>query len=313
MRLRDPRTEYDAADWHAQVLGGDVDWEEFAAWLDADPSHQPAYDRLVTLDAEVTEWAKHNDLLGPSAATPALSKPVHRWWIGGAIAASLVALVISVPLLRAPADESATLYATASAQKTIDLGHGSQIRLDARSQLAMGSGGHVRMDKGAAYFDIRGGAPQKLEIASGDFIVRDIGTRFTVTRNQGRLFVAVEQGLVDISWHGGAAAHLKAGQAFEGDEQTGTSTVEAITPEAVGSWRNGRLVYDQASLSAVASDLARYMDVPVEVDPSVANLKLSGVFSITNGSDLVDQITAILPVEAQRSGGRIRLVARTAR
>jgi transmembrane sensor len=72
-------------------------------------------------------------------------------------------------------------------------------------------------------------------------------------------------------------------------------------------------VYDQASLSAVASDLARYMDVPVEVDPSVANLKLSGVFSITNGSDLVDQITAILPVEAQRSGGRIRLVARTAR
>ncbi|WP_185999983.1 FecR domain-containing protein [Novosphingobium lindaniclasticum] len=311
--MRDPRTEYDAADWHAQVLGGDVDWEEFAAWLDADPSHQATYDRLAMLDTEVAEWARYNGVLEAAKVVPHSTKSMRPWWIGGAIAASLVALVASVPLLTRPAGVNATVYATANAQKTIDLGQGSQIHLDARSQLAMGSGGHVRIDKGAAYFDIRGNAPRKLEIASGDFIVRDIGTRFTVARNQGKLFVAVEQGLVDISWHGDAAAHLKAGQAFEGDEQTGSSTVERITPEAVGSWRNGRLVYDEASLSTVASDLARHVNVPVEVDPGVANLKLSGVFSITNGSDLVDQITAILPVEAQRSGGRIRLVARAGR
>jgi transmembrane sensor len=48
--------------------------------------------------------------------------------------------------------------------------------------------------------------------------------------------------------------------------------------------------------------------MPIIVDPTVAGLKLSGILLIEDGSHLVDQIQAILPVEARREGDHIRLV-----
>nr|WP_278254174.1 FecR domain-containing protein [Sphingobium sp. BYY-5] len=203
------------------------------------------------------------------------------------------------------------VHATTEQPQVIALaGNGGTVMLDRNSQLAMGDDGRVRMDRGAAYFDVRHDEARPLEIRSGEFVVRDIGTRFTVTRAPGRLFVAVEEGIVDIGWRDSAPTRLTAGQAFQGEEKSGSAEIRAIDPGTVGSWRDDRLVYDNAPLDMVAVDLSRYMGTRVEVDPSIAKLKLSGILLIRNGSDLADQISAILPVEVRRGDGRVRLVGR---
>ncbi|MFT3965159.1 MAG: FecR domain-containing protein [Sphingobium sp.] len=315
-RHEENEIDRDAADWHAQILGGDVDWNAFAHWLDAAPAHQPAYDRIALLDAEVSAWVTEHGM--PPEIEQVVEEDRHssitrRWWLGGAIAASLCALVVGVPHLIGPNAEAPVVYATAGEQRTLELGPNGKVRLDRASQLAMLEDGQVRMDHGAAYFDLRHDENKPLEIRSGGFIVRDIGTRFTVTRSQGRLFVAVEEGLVDVSWQSASPVRLKAGQTFDGEERTGSGEVGTVEPAAVGSWRDGQLVYDNAPLSLVAADLSRYTGKAVEVDPAIAHLKLSGTLLIRSGSDLVDQVTAILPVEARSSDGHIRLVGRPRR
>lgn len=315
-----------AADWHTLVLGGEVDWEAFAAWLDAGPAHQPAYDRIASLDAEVSAWAREHgmasDVDSAGEATPpagndddgAGRQTSYRWWLSGAVAASVLALVIAQPSITGSSGMAPVLYATADGQKTVALADSGTVRLDARSQIAIAADGHVKMEQGAAYFDLRHNEDRPVEIRSGSFTVRDIGTRFTVSRNAGRLNVAVADGIVDVGFdnggNGGSPVRLRAGQTLDGDERTGAVKVGTIAPEAVGSWREGRLVYDNAPLTRVADDLSRYIGKPVEVSPTIAGLRLSGILLIRNGPELVDQICAILPVEAVRSDGHIRLVPR---
>ncbi|MFT3967550.1 MAG: FecR domain-containing protein [Sphingobium sp.] len=310
-RHEENEIDRDAADWHARILGGDVDWNAFAHWLDAAPAHQPAYDRIALLDAEVSAWVNEHGMLPAQEVEERPDTGMsRRWWLGGAIAASLCALVIGAPRLVRPDAKTPVVYATADEQKMLELGGSGTVRLDQSSQLALLEDGQVRMDRGAAYFDLRHDENKPLEIRSGDFTVRDIGTRFTVTRNQGRLFVAVEEGLVDVSWQNASPVRLTAGHIFDGDERTGSGEVGKVEPAAVGSWRDGQLVYNGAPLSLVAADLSRYTGKPVEVEPAIAHLKLSGTLLIRSGFDLVDQVTAILPVEASSSDGHIRLVGR---
>lgn len=314
-----------AADWHALVLGGEVDWDAFADWLDAAPAHQPAYDRIASLDAEVAAFAREHGMSSDSGETAFAAgndddevrgRPPYRWWLAGAVAASVFALAFVVPGLTGPSDVKSVLYATADGQKTVELAGSGTVRLDVRSRVAVAADGHVKMEQGAAWFDLRHNENRPVEIRSGSFIVRDIGTRFTVSRSAGRLYVAVADGIVDVGLdggNGGSPVRLRAGQTLDGDERTGTMKVGTIAPEAVGSWREGRLVYDNTPLTRVADDLSRYLGKPVEVSPAIASLRLSGILLIRNGPDLVDQICAILPVEAVRSGGRIRLVPRARR
>jgi transmembrane sensor len=326
IRDQDENTKLDAADWHALVLGGgDIDWDAFARWLDADPANQPAYDRVAMLDAEIVDCARdqsepaHAEVIEPdnviAFAQPAEGPEVprratQRWWIGGALAASLTALAIGLPQLLGGAG-SPIVYATQDGRRTVALADdGGRMVLDRHSQVAMGGEGQVSLDKGAAYFDVRHDDDHPLEIRSGQFAVRDIGTRFSMARSEGRLFVAVEEGLVDVSWHGSEPTRLKAGQSFDGEESSGTARIRSVDPGSVASWREGRLVYDNTPLADVAADLSRYMNAQIEVDPAVAQLKLSGILLIENGSDLADQISAILPVEVRRDDRRVRLVAR---
>ncbi|WP_278392980.1 FecR family protein [Sphingobium yanoikuyae] len=314
----DTDIEQAAVQWHVQVLAGSADWDAFARWLDEAPDHQPAYDRIAMIDAEVEAHVREfgmPELTGDSDMGAHDIEPVgrtRRWWIGGAVAASLTAAILGLPHVLAPVDQPA-LYATADSQRTIGLPGGGKVTLDAHSQLTMSSGGKIRMDKGAAYFDVRHENGRALEIQSGAFSVRDIGTRFTVTRGKSQLFVAVEQGIVDVAWRDQDATRLNAGQAFQGEERTGDAVVSETDPASVASWRQGRLVYDNAPLPLVAADLSRYTGTPVEVDPAIAHLKLSGILLIRNGSDLVDQISTILPIEARRDDRHIRLVGRSGR
>ena len=304
-----------AAQWHARVLGGDPDWDAFALWLAADPEHQQVYGRLALLEDDFTRWAREQTPANDDGvrAQPANPSRMRRWRIaGGAIAAVLVAAV-TFPAARQFWPQEPVYYTAQNAPRQIALASGTQIQLDRGTRIAVetGRGEHIDVMRGAIYVDVRHAGGKPLEIGAGDYVIRDIGTRFAVTRRDTGVSVAVAQGLVDVSWPGHDPVRLAAGRRL--DASGAQVTLRAIAPASVAAWREGRLIYDNAPLSLVASDLTRYTAKPIYVDPSVAGLKLSGVLFIRGGADLLQQIEAYLPVEVRREAGAVRLAGKPQR
>lgn len=309
----------EAAIWHARLDAPDMDWDAFAAWLDADPAHREAYDAVALLDADVE--ARRDAI---AAALPAndtehglQSHASRRRWpiIGGLAAAALIGVIIA-PQWEREAPQTMVAYRTGPTEtRTINLEDGSHILLDRNSRLALADGRapRVEMQAGAAYFDIRHDPARALVIRAGNYELRDIGTRFDVAMAPDRLVIAVSEGKLTVGPMAGKGAAVIAGQKIDIATATGKARVKLVDPAGVGAWRGGRLVYQDAPLALVAVDLSRYVGRQVTVDPTMADVRVSGVFAISDGAGLIQQIEALLPVEAVATDGAVRLVGRGAR
>jgi transmembrane sensor len=309
----------EAAEWHVRIDSDAMDWDGFAAWLDADPAHRAAYDAIALLDAEIVAARDAiraaqpaNDVADAAAdaAAPPRTRKV-RWWAGGGLAVAAGLAVVVVPQLRLPSPAAALVYRTGPGEtRAIGLRDGSRIVVDRNSELALrdGASPEVEMRSGSAYFDIRHDPGRAMVIRAGDYEVRDIGTRFDVVRAPGHLAVAVAEGQVTIAEPGREGLTLAGGQRVDIAGPGGQATIRRQDAADVASWRDGRLVYDNAPLALVAVDLSRYAGRAVSVDPAVAGLRVSGVLTIGDGSRLVGQIEALLPVKATVEDHRIRLV-----
>ncbi|WP_380785359.1 FecR family protein [Sphingomonas sp. R86521] len=310
----------DAASWHARLDSLDMDWESFGAWLDANPSHRSAYDRIALLDAEIGEAAPAiaaampaNDDTVSEMAIPARS---GRWrWAalgtGGALAAGL-AVLLAVP----SAETAEQLYTTGRSEtRAVTLADGSHMQIDRGSRVSVSGGTSpvIEIADGAASFAVRHDPSRLLMVRAGGYEVRDIGTRFDVVSAQGRVAVTVAEGAVGVTPVGGSAADtttLHAGQSLDITPSKQIAERRTVDPARVSDWTDGRLDYDGAPLTLVAADISRYADAPLMVDPSAADLRFSGVLTIGDGSRLVDQLRAVLPIRARNVGGVVHLDAR---
>jgi len=309
----------EAADWHARLDSPEMDWDAFGDWLDADPVHRTAYDEIALLDTEIgahgptiKQLLSANDDDRPAAITSArhIGRPQRRWWWGGglAIAASMVALL--TPQLPFFAGTTPVGYRTGPGEtRVIALRDGSQVTLDRNSELALNDGPAPRIDMkyGSAWFDVRHDPERAMVVSAGGYEVTDIGTKFEMTRSADHLAVSVAEGRVSVAPEGSDGTPVLAGQRFDVAPRTAQASLRTVDPDAMGSWRDGRLIYDNAPLSLVAVDLSRYAGRPVSVGSDIADMRLSGVLNIGDGSRLVGDIEALLPVEATIGKDRIRL------
>jgi transmembrane sensor len=309
----------EAVSWHARIDQPEMDWNGFANWLDSSPEHQAVYDRVAMLDDdvrlmrdEIRATLPANDLSDdPMHADPALptsSGRAWRWWTAGGIVAALVAAVTIPTLTSSPV--TMTAYSTGSSEtRIVPLKDGSSVRLDRNTRLAVADDQDrvVRLDAGAAYFDVRHNTARPFVVTSGDFKIRDLGTQFSVTRDASRLLVAVAQGRVEVQYRNKAPQSLEAGQELEASGAE-TSGLRQVDPTTVAGWRDGRLVYDNVPLAQIVKDLSRYSGRSVSVEPAIADLTFSGVLTIGDGTHLVEQLQLLMPFKARVDGDGIRLV-----
>ncbi len=309
------RIGQEAAEWHARLDSPEMDWEAFGRWLDADPGHRAAYDSVALLDAElissraaiVTALPANDDEAPPVSAK---ARGVRRWWAGGGVAIAAAMVATMAPQMSFFAAETLVAYRTGPSEtRTVNLSDGSRIIIDRNSELALNDDAspRIEMKSGNAWFDIRHDPSRALVVQAGDYQVRDIGTRFELASNAGQLSVAVAEGQVSIVPPGGEALKLAAGQRVDIATRTAEARVRNADAAAMGSWRTGRLIYDNAPLSLVATDLSRYAGKAVSVDPAITDLRLSGVLNIGDGPQLVGEVEALLPVRATVDKKRIHL------
>ncbi len=306
----------EACAWSVRLASDDADWAAFTAWLEADPANAAAYDQVALLEADLNDSLPDvRRLLPANDAEPAAPR---RWFaLGGGIAAALVAALIAVPMLQGGGATPGVSYVTgATGGRSVSLADGSTVRLDARTTVRVSGGPSPRIElaSGAAYFDVRHDPARQLTVSAGGYEIRDVGTKFDVTRANDGVSVSVAEGEVSVAGNGIAGPEpVRAGERLDLNPASAMILRSAVAPDSVAAWRSGRLSYQDARLSLVAADVSRYAGRRVVADPQVAGLRFSGVVEIGDGSRLVERLEQFLPVDAVQSGGETRLVPRRTR
>lgn len=300
-----------ATDWFARLRDdADLDaWTDFQTWLEADPAHRLAYEDVEALWLDLEDPAVEA-LLATATATPstptdtraleprstvAAFKPRSRrpvpWLIaGGAIAASIAILLLASRWLpSAPTD-----YVTTKGEvRAVNLADGSRLTLgaDTRVSVTMRAGRRdVILADGQAAFDVVHKPGSPFVVALGDQRVRVIGTEFNISRHEGRTAVTVRRGVVAVAQASGGEVRLTRGQQVLHTEGATVQEVRGADPDAVFAWRAGRLIYDNAPLADVVADFNRYGGAPIRIDPSAANVKVSGVFLVDRQQAMVERL-----------------------
>ena len=310
---------------------------QFQAWLAADVSHAPTYERLLSL------W---NDLgaLAPSAQPgPAVAPSVARGWRArlrsgwsalslGPIVPQLATAVLAFAVVgagwwgvgewrKAPTFDR-TFATLRGEQKTVRLPDGSTLWLDTATQARVifhRNRREVRLPEGQAMFAVQHDTDKPFDVLAGPVRVTVLGTKFSVryTRSglhQNSVGVAVDEGRVRVAplhERQDAAAsvrHLVAGQSVVADGAGMGSVVSSSAPAA--PWREGRVTFEKVTLSQALAELDRYREGRLRIgDPRVADLQISGSFDLRHLDAFERVLPQVLPVALRKNGPFTDIVA----
>jgi transmembrane sensor len=164
---------------------------------------------------------------------------------------------------------------------------------------------------GRAYFDVEHQASRALTIQAGDFQVHDIGTRFTVATEDGRVEIEVASGALSVSSPKlERPISLVGGRAMIADGTSGTVRLAAVDAAWVGSWRTGKLHFDNTPLTMVARDISRYSGKRIIVDPAIAGRTFSGVIVVDDKRPPAQTLADIMALDLRPIPGAMRLQPR---
>lgn len=304
--------EEQALDWVIRQRDATFDaWEAFELWLSVDPSHADAYQAVAIADqdmAAVIASPLPKPVVAPAAPRRSIGR---RAWLGGALAASLAA-VIGVGVLMPRADPYAIETAPGQ-RRTIALADGSRIEMNGGTRLTLDRNDqrYAVLDRGEAAFVVVHNDHDPFEVKVGDALLRDVGTVFNVVRDKGVTAVQVAEGAV-IYNPDREAVNLTAGRTLRAEDGDTRLVVGEVAPGLIAAWREGRLSYDGAPMRDVAADLSRNLGVPIVAAPEIAMRPIHAVITIDRDQEAVlRRLGPLLDVEARRGRHGWILTART--
>ncbi|MBV4492850.1 FecR family protein [Pseudomonas oryzicola] len=293
-----------AAAWFARVQDAPRDaglQAQLRAWLEGDRRHREEYEQLACL------W-QAADLI-PRQRLEALARPApvpqssRRRLVRMALAATLGAVAVGLGWggwQYQQLNHQGGLQTAFNERRQVELPDGSYLELNGSThvQVAFSAGQrHVRLIAGEVMFTVAhdSGRPFVVDTAQGSVTVT--GTRFDVRQDTAGTRVAVEQGSVRVHGRGASLAQLTAGQGSHIDAQGQVAAPYAVNAAALTAWRQGKLVFDNATLADVVAEVSRYRSQPLRVAPGkVAQLRLSSTFRSDDTDALLRALPSILPV-----------------
>lgn len=270
-----------------------ADQHDLDRWLAESDSHKAAFWRLEHGWREADRIGSLGASVGPSLPRP--------WsftsWQPIAIAASLL-LVFAAFAFRAPLQSlvgqqkvEQLQFATAvGGHRLIALSDGSRVELNTNTLLKAAIGRRDRslwLERGEAYFEVAKQAGTPFVIHVGRRTVSVVGTKFSISRDDGALTVAVTDGVVrvaDGAGPAGGAVAISAGDVAVTDGRTMTVTHNASAAiERLLAWRSGRLQFDDATLAEAAAQFNRYNRRQLVIEgAAAAHMRIGGSFEARN-------------------------------
>ena len=301
----DPAVVRQAAEWMARVWSDDTSDEVRAAcaqWRASHPDHERAWRRLQTVE---------NKLLGlpREAAQQTLREPAASAYRNRRRALQALGVIIAAGGAGLAAHDTPAWWLVAADHSTrtgqisdIMLPDGSRVVLDTATAL------DVRFDAEQRLLVLHAGeiliitAPdpstvqRPFRVQTRDGILQARGTRFTVRQSSDASRVAVFEGAVEVRprLHPARVVLLAAGNGVVfSAEQTGAPV--AVRDTEAG-WSRGVLVVEAMRLADFVAELSRYRAGLLRCAPEVADLRVSGVFSLQDTDRALDNLTLVLPV-----------------
>jgi len=307
--VKDPRARDEAIGWLIRQRDpAFADWEPFTEWLEADPANADAYAELASREEAVAERLSRTGMTNGRTVQhngPARTAIGRRGFLAGmtAVAASAAALF---GIFQLGSDRS--LYPVSTppgVQRTVTLAGGTTVQLNGATRLTLDRDDprYAELVEGEALFAVVHDAerPFRVEVDGAELV--DLGTRFNVLREGSLTEVAVSEGVVMYN-PGREAVRLTAGRMLRASDGDPTVEVSDIDPAAVGSWSEGRLVYNNVPLAAVASDLSRNLGIRVTAGPALAARPVTAVVQIPDDREqLAPRLEMLLDIKVRRRNG----------
>lgn len=328
----DARIDHEASEWFVELQSDSVAperLEEFERWIAADPRHAEAFEDTRSCWADLgtmSAWASTEP--GRSAREmrscrlfSGLAEVFDRFNLRVTTPLFALTILAAILVVRFVGDggrvEESYVTRVAETRKVV-LDDGSVVTLGARSSVDVRftrSERRMVLNFGEAFFDVAKDASRPFIIDTDEATVRAVGTQFDVRSYARKVHVSVVEGIVEVSIAGARAATepsvamrtLVAGQAVSAADGALGEVRSSASPG--GAWREGWLMYEDATLDEVVADMNRYYDGTVELaDPALAQLRVTASFRSDRIDHMIDTLVLGFPLQANRPApGRIVL------
>jgi transmembrane sensor len=309
------------------------DRQEFAAWLADDPLNRQAVEGIVAAWHAVDQHAASAQIMALRECALAAAREAvgrrqrRRGWLA---AAALLLTVAGGGLWRWLTPQS---VATGLGERRIvALSDGSRISLDAATIVQYVYSRDKRqlwLKQGRAKFDVAKDPLRPFSVSAANKMVVATGTSFSVECIENQVRVVLYDGHVAVLESSGQnAPHpidvgpkqvpvdrlLSTGNELilPASRPSGVRfepvSIAPIDPGHSLSWETGLLVFEDEPLELAVDRMNRYAKRPLVIaDPSVASLRISGVFRAGDTDALVEGLAAAFGVEARQEADAISL------
>ncbi len=277
-------------------------------WRAAHPDHERAWQRIETVHSQLFGPLHHLPSPVKSAISQASLTPPRSQARRNAIS-TLTLLLFAGGTSWMTREETgwsewvADLRTAPGERRTVMLADGSTLVLNTASAVNVdfsASERRVRLIAGEVLISTAQDVMQRpflVETSQGE--ARALGTRYTVRSQNKRTDVAVFKGAVRItprhaSWQ---ADTLQAGLRT-------SFTLEAITsPQAAdqgsAAWTDGVIIAKGMRLADLVAELSRYSPVALSCDPTVADLRVSGSYPLSDIHKVLETLSAMLSLQLE--------------
>ena len=295
--------------WHLRLAdAGDADWAAFVAWLEHDPDHAAAYDRVAMQDRAIAaDQFTVRDTLADNDNEAAQGSARHRgWWMAGGVAAAALVAVLIVPGMVSPGSAPYRLATADGERRAVTLPDGTVIEMSGGTAIGLDRADPrmATLDRGEAVFLVRHDAARPFTVTTGTVAIRDLGTVFNVARDDRGMTVAVAEGSV-LYRPGATGVTLRAGDMLSARDDGGVVVRARIAPALVGGWRSGTLNFSGERLSAVGATMHRLYGYDVEVRGGLSARPFTGMVHFSGSADRdIPHLAGLIGATWRREGDR---------
>jgi transmembrane sensor len=304
-----------AADWLTLFMSGEAsaqDQQRWREWRSADPEHERAWQHIETVTGKLKTVEPHAayHALSSYNELEAAGPPPRRKLLGLLLFCGLAGSAgLLVPRSQAWRTLAADYRTGIGRLRTEVLDDGSRITLNTGTAI------DVRFDAGERRIRLIAGElaivtghrdhahPERrrfvVETAEGS--IRALGTRFSVRQREGRTEVAVVESAVEIT---PGAAPARAYVVAAGRQTAFTRDApgaQDVLDKSALAWTKGQIVADNMRLADFVAELGRYREGSMHCSAAVADLRLSGVFPLTDIEQILATLPRALPVQVRHT------------
>ncbi|WP_100753497.1 FecR domain-containing protein [Vibrio salilacus] len=283
--------------WMARMWSDDVseqDKRAFHLWRTRHPDNDYAWKKMEALQRKFTSMPdpqSGSKILG-TYCQPVSRRQVLIW---GGVSLATMSMVLSSD---AALPQGETEYASAIGEvKPIPLSDGTVVVLNTASRIRVDFNQQhriIRLMEGEVMVTT-GHHRTPFRVLTPHGSVMPIGTQFSVRLNEKQTQVSVFEGEVIAKSRQHQGQHLFAGEksgfnAYQHEEKHSLLATDAL-------WLEEKILAQDTPLPLFISELSRYRRGVINVASELSSIRISGVYSIRDTDQTLDNLTQILPIE----------------